>query len=122
MKKGIILTVLLITAIGYISCDKPEKVKDYRDKWVGRYECSCDWWEGMLENPVCIDITAKGDHILGILRNDTKENYDVCVQTNGYFLDYSTPSVIYGYFIGDTIFIQIHVPYSRLLYLKGEKR
>ena len=43
MKKGLIITVLTIIAIGFVSCEKP----DYREKWVGDWEFSTrsEYWE-----------------------------------------------------------------------------
>jgi len=88
MKKEVILKqlwviVLVIIAIGFISCEKP-KSKDYRDKWVGTYECI----KGSSLQQVNVDVIAKEDSLLNITERDIQGHgieHDVKVNSDGVF-------------------------------------
>ena len=130
MKKGIILIVLAIIAIGYISC---KKEKDYRDKWVGAYECEeiYEYWfgadnQGTEVYQTNVVVTVKGDSLLEFLERRSGESYEAAVNSNGNFIKYFYPKGrIKGNFIGDSLYMQI-IPVHGLGYytelnFKGKK-
>lgn len=122
MKRGLIITVLAFIAIVCVSCEKPP---DYREKWVGTYDCVIHyWWSDSISREVYIfDVTAKGYSILNFSLRNTKENYDVCVKDDGYFFDYEIHSKISGHFFdGNSITISMFQITQFISDLKGKKR
>ena len=121
--KPLLLFVIVfgVMAIGCISCDKPitEEPEDYREKWVGSYECEEIWGYLSTEDPdtivireqvlqVIIDVKAKGDFIFNFSQKGTDMSYDVKINTDGSFWDYSSfIPAIQGYFVDDSLFIDI---------------
>jgi len=107
MKKELILIILAIMAIGYVSCEKP-KEKDYREKWVGTYECEekYSWWLMSEESgeeifQTTVNITAIGDSTLKILENRTEKNYETKVSNTGDFIEHYPPSFVKPLIVGN---------------------
>lgn len=91
MKKGLIIIILAITAIGYISCEKPKKEKDYRKKWVGNYSGEyITYFSSTVgsssENTqmVIINLAIWQDSSLVITCKDKSWNPEI--NTDGYFI------------------------------------
>ena len=79
MRKGLIIIVLAIMAVGYISCEKKPKpkdpeIKDYRDKWVGDWDFEVKPFYIYYE-PI-VDREIIGDTILSCLGKITYGNTD----------------------------------------------
>jgi len=115
MKKGLILMILAIVAIEYISCDKPEKVKDYRDKWVGTYECKKCYGAGYVDY-VDVDVQTKKDSLLYIAERNLDPyragvKYDMKINIDGIFQNIDPrPPFISGNFYEDSLYIFYFYP------------
>ena len=93
--KKLFAIILSIIAIGYVSCTKPEKEKDYREKWVGTYECEEIYFfgRGTSDNYIVTEemyqtsviVTAKGDSILHFFYNRDGDGYEIKINKNGEF-------------------------------------
>ena len=113
MKKGLTILVLAITAIGYISCEKPNP--DYREKWVGTYECKKEFTSSYppgstgVSYPL-VDVVAVADSMLNLTERDISPNAmsgvhnNVKVNSDGSFskIDGNRP-YIEGNFYKDSI-------------------
>ena len=122
--KKLFVLVLAIIAIGYVSCKKPESEPkpepDYREKWVGSYECERRWAYLSRDDSGTIliverlsqsivNVVEKGDFILNFSQKGTKINYDAKVNTDGSFRDYyGLVATIHGNFIDDSLFMTIN--------------
>ena len=116
MKKKLILMMLIIIGVGYISCRKPteEDSKNYREKWIGIYECEKHVSHIRL-GVVIVDVTMVGDSLLNIterslgygrhrLECDVKVNGDGGI---GYSNNWDTlPSTINGSFYTESLFLR----------------
>ena len=132
--KKLFMLILVVMAIGFISCEKPkpEEPKDYREKWVGSYECEemyhvrylkeflLDTLSGTvsrIDTSYCIvyqstiNVTVVGDSSLNILENTREDSYEAKIDANGYFFkinDKVGPRLkVEGNFIGDSLYIII---------------
>ena len=134
-KNGIFLLlfamILGIIIAGYVSCGKPEtkpkpeNPKDYREKWVGTYEC--DKEKGTAKK-VIIDVKLTGDSLLSIIESDLPEGYHPSVKHNvkvscvGDFSD--SKDDVSGNFYTDSLFLRLYYYISNTLYTceyKGKK-
>jgi len=112
--KKLLAIVLTSIAIGYGSCVKPQE-PDYREKWVGEYECERRWAYLSKESDTIIIVECvsqnivvvrmKGDFILNFSQKGTEMNHDAKVNADGSFFDYSLISIIVGEFFGDSLFM-----------------
>ena len=136
MKKGFIIIVLVILAILYVSCEEVrlEPEPDYRNKWLGIYECEEIYhvWHltERLEDTVSgtvswldtsynivyqtiINITLYGDSSLSISENKRGESYGAKLNTNDYFFKINNsigPKFeVEGNFVGDSLYMRINL-------------
>jgi len=135
MKKGINLMILAIMAIGYVSCEKP-KEKDYRDKWVGSYECEeiYTWCSGPIDTvhtkiyKTNVIVTAKNDAWIVFCVNRNEKRYGANVNEDGSFNEINDiePRYINGIFHADSLNMTIVHSYSpghsNISYFKGKKQ
>ena len=124
--KKLFMLILVVMAIGFISCEKPkpEEPKDYREKWVGSYECEeiYSWWKligipgggftdtsGTTVYQTIVEVTAIGDSALNI----TERNYNIEVNIEGKFNKiFNGKGHIGGCFIGDSLYMVITPNYG----------
>jgi len=143
MKKVNIFIVLAIIAICYFSCEKPkpepEPEPDYRDKWVGTYECEevYSWWRrtgiplrdtsGTEIFHTIVDVTVIGDSMLKFIESRNRKSYETEVSVDGYFFKFEMGRElrVEGNFIGDSIYMYVIPPhgigYSMSSNYKGKK-
>ena len=120
--KKLFVVVLAFIAIGCISCEKLKK--DYREKWVGSYECEEEshWWRliSLPEPPYMSDtsgmeifqttviVTAIGDSSLKFVENRRGKSYEERVNADGYFFkSIGYFGGIKGNFINDSLYMVI---------------
>lgn len=110
MKKSIRILLLLLL---FISCKKENiETPDYRDKFVGDYQCNktgiyhCGDSTFYYDTTVIVTITKENDSLINILDAALKIN------TNGEFGGGLYPDSAYhgfgGYFINDSIFFNTY--------------
>jgi hypothetical protein len=107
------MSLLTITAVLFTTC----KDIDYRDKWVGSYECEKIRHEVQV---VILDVTIKGDSTLYLIERELNEyshgvKCDVKVNSDGYFKKIydsigSGSPYIEGNFCKDSLFIYYIYP------------
>jgi len=109
--KNLILIVLLLLL--FIGCDKENnKIPDYRDKFVGDYQCNktgnyhCGDSTFYYDTTVIVTITKENDSLINIL------DVALRINTNGEFGGGLYPDSAYhgfgGYFIIDSIFFNTY--------------
>jgi len=97
MKKRLILLVLAITAMGYISCEKKPKEKDYRKKWIGEYNgeyisYSSHHFNGTTYDTIggfVINVFIEEDSCLLIKMGSQEREFNPKVNIEGNFEQYS---------------------------------
>lgn len=114
MKKGLFIIVLAIMVIGFVSCEKPQKEKDYREKWIGSYDC-----EKYSDKPCTIDVTIvlESDSLLHITERDVElynmhqVKHDFKVNGDGRLskIDNEYKPSITGNIYSDNIFLKLTV-------------
>ena len=129
------LLIAVIFGIIGVSCRKPEI--DYREKWVGVYECEeiYYWWRGFGSQQITgkeisqvnIAVTTKGDSVLTLLENKGGESYEIKIKSDGVFNEKGgNCEFIKGNFYGDSINIYIlhgqNVGSGSSSYYKGKKQ
>jgi len=110
MKKGLIFKKLLaiilsIVAIRYISCERTKPPEpDYREKWVGEYECEAV--DGSNVYQTLVSITAESDSMLKIF-----DKYNAKINIDGEFrfdFPYAPDGGGSGYFIDDSLNMSVY--------------
>jgi hypothetical protein len=115
MKRILITSLVLFTVM---ACEKPSKEsKDYRDQWVGTYECEeiYSWWSvssssGEKIFQTKVEIAAIGDSILKVAEIRNESSYKVEVNSKGEFIKQKNnahDSYVSGNFIGESIYMTI---------------
>lgn len=103
------LLIAVIFGIIGVSCRKPEI--DYREKWVGVYEC--EYENGGIEENVLVDVISKEDSILNIREriSYSKEwvtvKHDVTVKNDGSFKGGGGMQSVDGKFYKDSIYVRV---------------
>ena len=111
-----LLLFAVIFGIIAVSCRKPEI--DYREKWVGVYECEegYQWWMGAGDKftsgeevyQIKLTVITKGDSILKLSENRNGDSYEIKIESDGGFNEKGENSdIIKGNFYGDSINIFI---------------
>ena len=104
------LTVAAACVTLFSTCKKDKE--DYRDKWVGTYDCE----RGSFQKKVLVDVTTKEDSVLhieerGLLEEDgyyrQGVRHDVKIDSEGNFTKISNGGnlSLSGYFYKDSIYI-----------------
>jgi hypothetical protein len=123
MRTQYFFIVLAAVAVLFTACD-PDKNhsedKDYREKWVGSYECEEKYGFYPLEGEMVektyqtkVEITVGGgDSILNFTENRNGQSYAAKVNSDGKFrklMDHPLPKpLIEGYFNNDSLYMTIN--------------
>jgi len=126
MKKKLILVSLLIAILfAIVGCCKDGECKkdkkDYREKWVGTYECeeNYSWWRltgihtwtstsGNEIFQTIVVVTALDDSLLNFLGNRKGSSYEAKVDKNGFFFEnFGLGGGMCGNFIVDSLYMEI---------------
>ena len=102
------LLIAVIFGIIGVSCRKPEI--DYREKWVGVYEC--EYENGGIEENILVDVISIGDSMLNISdRRSYSEwvivEHDVTVKSDGSFKGEAILQSVDGKFYKDSIYVRV---------------
>lgn len=123
--------VTLLLILGFSSCNnKEEEEPDYRDKWLGTYQCEeyLSVWRMTVDSlgnfgdttiyyqyQNTVQITAKGDSILQFFVKRNNSSYEAVVRSSGSF---TRPPTSYGdlgiggNFVGDSLYMYISYPHG----------
>ena len=112
--KSIFAIVLAITVIG--ACEKPIE-PDYREKWVGTYECEKKCTSSMYKDTIVfyplVDVAAVGDSAINITERGASGyamfdvHHDVTVNSDGSFVLRGRPSFS-GNFHTDNLSLELY--------------
>ena len=116
--KKIFLILFFIST--FVACCKPEEQEpDYREKWVGSYECEESYsvysytpgsngTTSYFYYQVVVKVTMKEDSLLVFTENRNQEDYDAKVNINGRFsYPGNLSSGTSGNFIADSLHLYI---------------
>jgi len=107
-------TTIMVTTSGYyaycsVSVD-PFLPGDYRDKWIGSYNCEkVDLYNGYPVEKVIVDVFASGDSILYLSERNSQQlylkNYVKVLQDGRFSINYK-PYALFGNFSKDSIYVR----------------
>ena len=125
IKSPLLIAVIYGVMVIGVSCGKPEI--DYREKWVGVYEC--EYENGGIEKNILIDVISKGDSMLNIRdRRSYSEwvivEHDVTIKSDGSFKGGGGMQSVDGTFYKKSIYvcaIQSSPYHYGYVYYYGEK-
>ena len=108
IKSPLLIAVIYGVMVIGVSCGKPEI--DYREKWVGVYEC--EYENGGIEKNILIDVISKGDSMLNIRdRRSYSEwvivEHDVTIKSDGSFKGGGGMQSVDGKFYKDSIYVRV---------------
>ncbi len=116
IKSPLLIAVIFDVMVIGVSCGKPEI--DYREKWVGVYDCEekWKWWSGPAGQEtsgeeiyqIKLSVTTKGDSMLTLSEIRNEDSFEIKIECKGTFYEKIGDSrYITGNFNRDSIYVYL---------------